>query len=127
MCDTAARAQRCPTRFRLGAHGLEVIKAGWTNGGSVERRNRLCKCCKLEIGEAEVHLIFECPIYDELRQHYNSIFTVLSLLDVCGHSSITFSAPTEEMMQGFMKQPNQFLVAKIIGKCMLMRTKHMLG
>ena len=96
-------------------------------GGSVERRNRQCKCCKMEIVEDEVHLIFECPMYDNLRQHHKSLLSVFSLLDGSGHSSIIFSAPTEEMMQGFMRQPNQFLIAKFIGKCLLMRTKHMLG
>ena len=125
MYDTAAR--RCLTRFRLGAHGLEVSKAGWTNGGSVDRRNRLCKCCKMEIVEDEVHLIFECPMYDNLRQHYKSLFSVFSLIDRSGHSSIIFSATTEEIMQCFMGQPNQFLIAKFIGKCLLMRSKHMLG
>ena len=49
------------------------------------------------------------------------------VLDGSGHTSIIFSAPTEEMMQGFMRQPNQFLLAKFIGKYLLMRTKHMLG
>ena len=66
MYDTAAR--RCLTRCCLGAHGLEVTKAGWTNRGSVERRNRLCKCCKMGIVEDEVHLIFECPMYDTAAQ-----------------------------------------------------------
>ena len=81
----------------------------------------------MEIVEDEVLLIFECPMYDNLRQHYKSLFSVFSLLDGSGHSSIIFSAPTEETMQGFMGQPNQFLVAKCIGKCLLMRSKHMLG
>ena len=91
------------------------------------RRNRLCKCCKMEIVEDEVQLIFECPMYDNLRQRYKSLFSVFSLLDRSDHSSIILSAPTEEMMQCFMGQPNQFLIAKFIGKCLLMRTKHMLG
>ena len=81
----------------------------------------------MEIVEDEVHFIFECPMYDNLRQHYNSLFSAFSLLDGSGHSTIIFNALTEEMMQGFMRQPNQFLIAKFIGKCLLMRTKHMLG
>ena len=75
----------------------------------------------MEIVEDEVHLNFECPMFDNLRQHYKSIFKAP------GFSSIIFKAPTEEMMQCFMGQPNQFLIAKFIGKCLLMRTKHMLG
>ena len=81
----------------------------------------------MEIVEDEVHLIFECPTYDNLRQHYKSLFSVFSLLDGSGHSSIVFCAPTEETIHGFVRQPNQFLTAEFIGKCLLMRTKHMLG
>ena len=77
--------------------------------------------------EDEVHFIFECPMYDNLRQNYKSLFSVFSLLDRSGHSSIIFSAPSKEMMQGFVRQPNQFLIAKFIGTCLLKRTKHMLG
>ena len=50
----------------------------------------------MEIVEDEVHLIFECPMYDNLRQHYKSLFNVFSLLDRSGHSSIIFSAPTKD-------------------------------
>ena len=83
----------------------------------------------MEIVEDEVHHIFECPMYDNLRQHYKSLFSVFLLIPVdrSGHSSIIFSATTEEMMQCFMGQPNQFLIAKFIGRCLLMRSKHMLG
>ena len=81
----------------------------------------------METVEDEVHLIFVCPMYDNLRQHYKSLFSVFSLLNRSGHSSIIFSALTEEMMQCFMGQPNQFLLAKFIGKCLLMRSKHRLG
>ena len=81
----------------------------------------------MEIVEDEVHLIFECPMYDNLRQHYKSLFSVFSLSDRSGHSIIIFNASTKEMMQGFMRQPKQFLIAKFIGKCLLMRTKHLLG
>ena len=79
----------------------------------------------MEIVEDEVHLIFECPMYDNLRQHHKSLLSVFSLLDGSGHSSIIFSAPTEEIVQCFMRQP--FLTAIFIGKCLLIRTKHMLG
>ena len=77
--------------------------------------------------EDEVHLIFECRMYDNLRQHCKSLSSVFSILDRSGHSSIIYSAPTEEMMQCFMGQPNQFLVAKFISNCLLMRSKHVLG
>jgi hypothetical protein len=62
MHDNTARIRL--TRFRLGAHGLEVTKAA--NGGSADRRDRLCKCCNMNIVKDEVyevHLIFECPLY----------------------------------------------------------------
>ena len=81
----------------------------------------------MAIVENEAHLIFECPIFDNLRQHCNSLFSVFSQLNGSGHSSIIFSAPTEEMMQCFMGQPKQFLIAKFIGKGLLMRSRHMLG
>jgi hypothetical protein len=78
----------------------------------------------MDIVEDEVHLVFECPMY--LRQQYNSLFSDFSLTDGSGHSTIIFSAPTEEMMQGFMRQPNQFMIAKFIGKCLRVR-KHVLS
>ena len=50
----------------------------------------------MEIVEDEVHLILECTMHDNLRQQYKSLFSVNSLLDGSGHSSITFRAPTKK-------------------------------
>ncbi len=60
----------------------------------------------MDIVEDEVHFIFECPLYDSLRQYHSSLFSAYSLSDG-KHITIFFSAPTEDMMQDFMSQPNQ--------------------
>ncbi len=67
-------------------------------------------------------------MYDNLRQQHTSILSAFSLTDGSGHSTIhhsdIFSAPTEEMMQCFMTQPNQFLIATFIGMCLVLVRTH---
>ena len=116
-----AKARRQLTRFRLGAHGLQVTKAAWANGGCMDRKNRLCSCCSMSIVEDEVHVIFECPLYNAIRQRYSILFSDFCIRDPSGHMTIIFGGSTEEMMIGFMNQPKQFLVANFVSKCMMIR------
>jgi hypothetical protein len=120
--DAAARREL--TRFRLGAHGLQVTKAAWASGGNMDRINRLCKCCSMGIVEDEVHLIFECPLYDDIRQRFGSLFRSFSVANGDGYFTIIFDSSTEVMMQRFMRQANQLSVAKFVRKCMSARTMH---
>ena len=103
------------TRFRMGAHGLRVTKAAWADGGRLDRRDRLCKCCSMGIVEDEMHFIFECPIYSSLRQHFQGLFSSFSLVNNQGHITLLISDSTEDMMQRFMGQADQFLIGKFIG------------
>jgi hypothetical protein len=112
------------TRFRMGAHGLRVTKAAWAVGGSLDRKDRLCKCCSMGIVEDEMHFIFECPLYNNLRQQFRGLFASFSVVNNQGHITLLISDSTEDLMQRFMGQIDQFLIGKFIGKCMTVRAAH---
>ena len=109
----------------MGAHGLRVTKAAWADGGRLDRRERLCECCSMDIVEDEMHVIFECPIYSSLRQHFRGLFGSFSLVNNQGHITLLISDSTEDMMQRFMGQADQFLIGTFIGKCMAVRAAHL--
>ncbi len=57
----------------MGAHRLAVLAVAVTmlSGAweQVDRRDRICKCCCMDIVEDEVHLTFECMLYAEIRSY----------------------------------------------------------
>ena len=55
------------TKFRLSSHNLN-IETGRYKG--VERNNRICQCCNLEVVESEYHFLLICPKYAEIRKKY---------------------------------------------------------
>ena len=63
------------TRFRLGAHCLEVETGRWKG---TNFHDRLCPYCKT-LGnnhvEDEHHFIFDCPLYHNIRETYQSCYT----------------------------------------------------
>ena len=66
------------TRFRVGAHRLEV-EVGRHN--KIEYQRRLCKYCKsigVEHVEDEAHFLFDCPLYDDIRNNYQKCYNGIS-------------------------------------------------
>ncbi len=76
------------------------------------------------IVEDEMHFIFECPLYSSVRQQYRGLFSRFCLANDQGHITLLISGSTEDMMQEFMGQFDQFLIGKFIGKCMAVRAAH---
>ena len=56
------------TKLRLSSHRLEIESGRWTKPLITPRENRLCKQCNNL--EDEFHFLFECPLYNDIRQFY---------------------------------------------------------
>ena len=55
------------SRFRLSSHSLEIESGRYNN---IDRCNRICKCCNLNVVESEYHFISCCPLYRTLRHRH---------------------------------------------------------
>lgn len=55
------------TKFRLSSHDLAIERGRFEN---VNRDNRLCKHCNLNMVENEYHFLLVCPLYRDLRKKY---------------------------------------------------------
>ena len=55
------------TKFRLSSHDLAIEQGKYTN---IERTNRHCEHCNLNIIENEYHFLLVCPKYRHLRLKY---------------------------------------------------------
>ena len=102
------------TRFRMGAHRLAVVTGAWNK---MDRRDRICKCCCMEIVEDKVHFTFECMLYADIRSYW---FTELFQDYIVSHedSKGLGISDTDYMMRMFYAQPNQTGVALFIVACM---------
>ena len=82
-------------RFRLGSTDLLI------NDHRISRKDRLCQLCGSKSMEDELHVIYECRYYDNLRKQvaWNELFTV---------STHPFCLKT------FMNQDDQYKVAHFI-------------
>jgi hypothetical protein len=107
-------------RFRMGAHGLRVVTGAWAKGGFLDRRNRVCKCCRMGIVEDEFHFVFECPAYQHIRQRFINLFCNDTIQSRSAQLTIIIS-DTEKMMQNFFCQ-DQYQIAKFISVCRRERT-----
>jgi hypothetical protein len=58
------------TRFRSGYHWLEICQ------GRYSKTPRDMRCCKICAGviEDEQHALFDCPLYDDLREKFSGLF-----------------------------------------------------
>ena len=96
------------SRFRVGNHGLEVVKGAWTG---TPRAERLCKCCGTAV-EDEAHVVFECPVYEELRLKYHMLFEV-----TCAAENI------DEKMRAFFGTGKITLLARFVADCCKARAR----
>ena len=61
------------TKLRISAHPLE-IETGRYSKPCIPKESRFCYFCKTAV-ENEIHLLYDCPIYKELRKKYNTLKT----------------------------------------------------
>ena len=107
-------------RFRLGAHGLRVVTGAWKDGGRIERRQRLCRCCRMDIVEDEYHAVFECHAYTHIRNKYQDLFQ--SVL-ISGDTIMTVGMEgSDSTMHAFFGQ-NQQRIAEFIRACRKYRVR----
>ena len=55
------------TKFRLSSHDLAIERGRFEN---IERNDRLCRHCNLNMIESEYHFMLVCPLYRDLRNKY---------------------------------------------------------
>jgi hypothetical protein len=55
------------TRFRTSSHHLAIEQGRYL---SINRENRICNNCNLNLVESEFHFLLQCPKYSELRPRY---------------------------------------------------------
>ena len=59
------------TKFRLSSHDLAIERGRFEH---IERNNRLCRYCNLNMIENEYHFLLVCPLYRDLRKKYFQIY-----------------------------------------------------
>jgi exonuclease III len=64
-CVQNTKHRKCLTRFRISAHDLAIERGRYQK---IERHNRLCKCCNMNVIENEYHFLLVCPAYAEIRK-----------------------------------------------------------
>ena len=57
--------RRAITKLRTSNHNLAIETGRWTN---TDRKNRLCTQCTESKIEDEIHFLFECPKYSDIRK-----------------------------------------------------------
>ena len=68
---TVKKFRTALARLRVSSHRLEVEMGRWVRVNRKNYSERKCKLC--EKLEDEYHIIFECPIYKELRTLYSKV------------------------------------------------------
>ena len=82
----------------MGSHLLNVEAARFIKP-VVPRRQRLCSCCDLQKREDELHFVYECPLYSDLRLRY------LDSVGSCHHGSMN------KCMNGVWRKKNSEVMA----------------
>ena len=59
-------------RFRLGVHHLGVATGRWNN---TPKEQQVCPRCLPHRIEDELHVMFECPWYATVHEHFRQVFT----------------------------------------------------
>jgi hypothetical protein len=108
-------------RFRLGAHGLGVVRGAWEN---TDRRDRICRCCRTGVVEDEFHMIFECSLYNDVRSRFRDLFSEWTIHSDEMSITIIINDP-DNMIRSFFRQQNIYKVAKFIVACR--ESKHAAG
>ena len=60
-------------KFRLGSHRLRVELDRWVVP-KPPREQRICRHCDSLAAEDEAHFLFDCPLYNTIRDNHSSLF-----------------------------------------------------
>lgn len=62
-------------RFRTSSHNLAIETGRWVRPTKIPQENRKCTCCSLDMVEDEMHFVFDCPLYYQVRgEFYSDLF-----------------------------------------------------
>jgi hypothetical protein len=110
-------------RLRTGAHHLNVETGRWQKvdvGQGVRqapsREHRVCTKCRAYTVEDELHLLFECPAYHNIREKYAVLFAGLGGMRRCARNG----ASDPSLLWRFMQQESR-LVEAYVSECMTSR------
>ena len=71
------------SRWRMSNHKLAIETGRYVKPKKIDRAKRICKMCL--IVEDEEHVIYRCPLYDDIRKKYERLIqqkrTVISILN----------------------------------------------
>ena len=80
--------QKCVSKLRLSNHSLEIEKGRHRkrNKAYVERKNRICKLCKVEV-EDEEHFLLRCTRLAHVRNRFLNELNFSTIYDItnCFH------------------------------------------
>ncbi len=62
-------------QFRLGSHQLPIVLGRFAGAQHVDRANRVSSHCGSVAVADEMHMIFECPALQAVRQQYALLFS----------------------------------------------------
>ena len=104
------------TRFRMGAHVLEIETGRWRGVTSQERFCSYCKSQGSFCVEDEYHFLFVCPLYAVLRQRFHGCFRNIptNLFSVFNSSRDALLA---SMIHAFFSKRGEFLQHHLQQSC----------
>ncbi len=97
----AIRTSKGILQFRLGSHQLPVVLGRFAGGRHVARVNRVCTHCGSVAVADEIHMIFECPALQAVRQRYAPLFSMVTIT-----------------MRSFLAQQDHMQVFKFVLDCL---------
>jgi hypothetical protein len=106
------RQHRTLMRFRLGCTENMVNANRHQGEARVPRADRHCPCCQAGVMEDELHMVLECPLYQDIRIEYPHL-----LNDAV--------SPDEQMARLFSDHDHQVDVANFIAAIVSRRKRHM--
>ena len=87
-------------RFKLASHDLLIETGRWRD--RIPRQSRICRRCHMHELDDERHLVFDCPVFEDLRRSYRQLF----------------SARVGLSMPAFFAQPDQYSVVHFVLDCL---------
>ena len=82
-CISIEKHRVALSRFRYSAHKMMIKEGRYRN---IERNNRLCQYCQMNVIEDEFHFLLVCPAYRHLEFRYCLNIIVDGLLNKSFHN-----------------------------------------
>jgi hypothetical protein len=104
-------------RLRTGAHHLAIETGRWSRA-VIPRQRRTCSKCSQTVVEDELHLLFECPAYERIREKFENV--LFSKFGGCRQATSTMRNDVAKARQ-FMDQEPSYQAAKFVFDCLEFR------